>query len=74
MQESELENKREKKPIVPVWDDYDEENGIYVHRCSRCGRSPKVLKEHWFFTGVYCLRCILGVFYDDTKSLKEIGL
>ena len=49
-----------------VWRDADK-NGIYVPRCSRCGGFKEDLKEHWFYTGLYCVLCIRYTLYDDTK-------
>ena len=45
---------------------------IYEPRCSFCGKFRKVLKFHWFFTGLYCENCILEVLYDDCRSFKEM--
>jgi hypothetical protein len=47
---------------------------IYEPRCSFCGKYKKVLKKHWFFTGLYCENCILEVLYDDARSFEEIFL
>ena len=55
-----------------VWRDYDKESCVYVPRCSHCGRFKKNLKQHWFFTGLYCIACIQDVLYDNARRLSEI--
>ena len=56
-----------------IWRDVEitDDEG-YVHRCSFCGKIKKKLKAHWFFTGLYCMNCILEVLWNDTRSWKEI--
>jgi hypothetical protein len=49
-----------------VWRDLDRKNTQYVPRCSKCGGFKEDLKEHWFFTGIYCVLCIRYTLYDDT--------
>ena len=49
-----------------IWSNVDRENTRYVCRCSRCGDYKETLKEHWFFTGMYCVDCIRYSLYDDT--------
>ena len=48
----------------------------YVERCGKCGKHRHIenLRMHWFFKGVYCLNCIIDVYYDDTKSMREAKL
>lgn len=53
-----------------VWRDADTDTP-YVARCSNCGRF-RDLKQHWFFTGMYCLACIQGRLYDDARTIKEL--
>ena len=56
-----------------VWRDAHEGDfAVFVERCSRCGRYPKVLKVHWFFRGLYCLRCIQDVLYDNSRNVSEV--
>lgn len=51
-----------------VWTDVDvRKEDRYVPRCSRCGTFKEPLKEHWFFTGLYCVLCIRFTLYDDTE-------
>ena len=46
----------------------------YEDRCGRCGKykDEEDLREHWFFSGVYCITCILCVLYDNCRSEKEM--
>ena len=55
-----------------VWRDLgkDEE---YVPRCSFCGKYKKLLKVHWFFTGVYCIACVQDVLYNNVRNIAEIN-
>ena len=55
----------------PIWRDADP---VYVRRCGRCGFyvPDGDLKEHWFFSGVYCVRCIQEVLYDDIRTVEEM--
>ena len=55
-----------------VWRDADLETCPYVARCSKCGRYKKVLKRHWFFTGMYCVQCVQEVLYDNARNFEEI--
>lgn len=50
------------------------EMGVYVPRCSVCGRYHNKIDLfiHWFFKGYYCVACIQGRLYDDTRTIKEL--
>lgn len=50
-----------------------EDDEVYVKRCGFCGRYRKDLRIHWFFSGVYCISCILDVLYDNARSMEEIN-
>lgn len=50
-----------------VWRNVPKDPAPYIRRCSRCGSYAEELKEHWFFTGLYCVLCIRFTLYDDTK-------
>lgn len=64
-----------------VWRDLNENDVDYIPRCSKCGtyktdyyvgtEKHNNLKVHWFFTGIYCVSCIIDNLYDDTRNLKE---
>ena len=54
-----------------IWRDAPEETK-YVRRCSWCGKFKKKLKEHWFFTGLYCVSCVQDVLYDNARTLEEM--
>lgn len=73
MCESEREVESE-NDIRKVWTDVVESDSWYVHRCSFCGKYKKRLKEHWFFSGVYCMNCIMDVLWDNCRSTEEMGL
>ena len=55
-----------------VWRTVDKDEHGYVPRCSWCGYFKKELKTHWFFTGLYCVRCIQAVLYDNCRTVDEI--
>lgn len=44
----------------------------YVPRCSYCGKYKRVLKTHWFFTGMYCIACVQDVLWDNARTFEEI--
>ena len=48
-----------------VWRTADLRTVPYVPRCSSCGGFRETLKEHWFFTGLYCVPCVRYKLYDD---------
>ena len=57
-----------------IWYEIDRrQDGVYVPRCSRCGRFPKTLLRHFFFTGLYCYRCVEDVLYKNVWTVKEIN-
>lgn len=61
---------------LSVWaEPTDADLALYVQRCSCCGRVKprRELRVHWFFTGMYCITCVLVVLYDDARSEKEIA-
>ena len=53
-----------------VWRDADLDT--YVPRCGSCGKFKKLLKQHWFFSGIYCIECIQDILYDNARTLEEI--
>lgn len=55
-----------------VWRDANPDDCYYVPRCSNCGRFRSDLKEHWFFTGMYCVPCIQDRLYDNGRTIKEL--
>ena len=46
---------------------------VYVTRCSRCGRYPEKLLKHFFFTGLYCFRCVHDELYRNVWNFQEIN-
>ena len=63
----------EEKPVRTVWRVVDLEETVYVARCSSCGYRKKELREHWFFTGMYCLSCIVDILWDNCRTFEEMG-
>jgi len=53
--------------VHSVWRSVDKRLTAYVPRCSKCGGFKEDLKEHWFYSGIYCVDCIRYTLYDDTK-------
>ena len=53
-----------------IWIDFRDD--VYDSRCGFCGKWKKVLKEHWFFSGAYCVSCIQDVLYDDARTMEEM--
>ena len=53
-----------------IWIDYRAD--VYRDRCGFCGKFKEKMKEHWFFSGVYCVSCIQDVLYDDARTLEEM--
>ena len=55
-----------------VWRDAPEVSQ-YVPRCSVCGKFQRRLKEHWFFSGLYCMECIQDILYDNARNIAEVS-
>ena len=55
-----------------VWRIIKKDEHNYVPRCSACGRFKEELREHWFFTGLYCIGCIQDRLYDNVRIIGEI--
>ena len=55
-----------------VWRSAADEE-IYEPRCSYCGQWRRNLMKHWFFTGLYCIRCIHECLYNDVRNVDEIN-
>ena len=58
--------------VRSVWTIVDPDDSVYIHRCSFCGYRRKELREHWFFTGLYCRGCIQEVLWNDVRTFKEM--
>ena len=54
-----------------VWIIATLDNNEYVPRCSSCGKFKRILRMHWFFTGLYCYHCISDKLYAGYKQLEE---
>jgi hypothetical protein len=54
-----------------VWIKKVDGDGVYVPRCSHCGKFGKELRAHWFFTGLYCYHCIVDVLWGGYKKLED---
>lgn len=61
--------------VRTVWTvvDKDTYDGVYVLRCSQCGKFHRDLYEHWFFTGLYCVGCIQDLLYANVRTLAEVA-
>ena len=54
-----------------VWYDVTNDDE-YVKRCGFCGKYKEELKQHWFFSGVYCVSCIVDCLWGNVRSLEEM--
>jgi len=59
--------------VRTVWRKVDFDVSVYVPRCSKCGKYKQNLREHWFFSGVYCYACIHDILYDNARNVMEIN-
>mgnify|MGYP000710079602 CR=1 FL=1 len=73
MHEGTVRTQNAKEIVRPIWTEPDREETVYVWRCSKCGSRKEKLMQHWFFTGLYCLSCILDVLYDNCRTIEEVS-